>query len=142
MLIKQSVTYLLIGFIYLVSAQIIWQSEAMATTSTQNHDTQSLDESGCIDCHDGSKKIIVENPSAEEDEEQTRALLNIPQDKYAKGVHGDMTCMDCHKEITDSKASHEKNTTEKPNCIRCHENLWDLAKEQNLTKEKPDWESW
>ena len=136
MRVKQSVTYLLIGFIYLLTAQAIWQPEAMAASSTQSHDTKSLHQSGCIDCHDGSKKIIVENPSAEEDEDQTRPLLNIPKDKYIKGVHGDMSCIDCHKEITDSKASHAKSDTPKPNCISCHEALWETAKQQDLTKEK------
>ncbi|MCW8910759.1 MAG: cytochrome b/b6 domain-containing protein [Gammaproteobacteria bacterium] len=135
MRLKKAVMYLLVGFIYLISAQVIWQSEVVAATGPQSSNS-SLSDAGCMECHDGRKKISIENPKAEEDEDKTRALLSIQKTKYIKSVHGDMTCIECHQEITDSKASHAKNDTPKPNCINCHEVLWDNTKEQNLTKEK------
>lgn len=132
---KQPMKYLLIGLFYLISVQTIWPSEVNAATNPGSPNA-ALDNANCLECHDGSQKITVENTAAEDDENKTRALLNIPKDKFIKGVHGDMTCIDCHQEITDSNTSHAKNDIPKPDCITCHEGLWEKAKEQDLTKEK------
>jgi cytochrome b subunit of formate dehydrogenase len=47
-----------------------------------------------------------------------------------------MACVDCHREITDSKSPHEKNDIAKPDCVSCHEDLWETAKQQDLAEEK------
>ncbi|MDH5613372.1 MAG: cytochrome b/b6 domain-containing protein, partial [Gammaproteobacteria bacterium] len=123
--------HFLAALVCLFTAQAIWQVDVVAATSSVN----SLDESSCLSCHDGRKPLMVAD-TAEDKEGEMRPLLGIPKERYIKGVHGDMTCIECHGEITDSKASHEKNTTAKPNCISCHETLWETAKKEDLTKEK------
>ncbi len=134
MYVKKPLMRFLLGLVYLTTAQLIWQPLATAATNPQSH---GMDDASCMECHDGTKKITVENPNADEDDEdKTRPLLGILKNQYIKGVHGDMACLDCHKEITDSQVSHAKNSTAKPDCISCHESLWETAKEQKLTKEK------
>lgn len=87
----------------------------------------------CLECHAAkSKKIEVPGKDGEE-----RALGHVDTAKYGKGTHGDMQCVACHKDITDSQASHVRAKDAKPaNCIACHEALWETAKQEKLTEEK------
>ncbi len=92
-----------------------------------------LDNATCLGCHDGSKdKLEIVGSNGEK-----RPLYVVKPDKLAKSVHADMSCISCHKEIIDSSASHKKaEGVAKPNCVTCHEALWETAKKENLTKEK------
>ena len=92
-----------------------------------------LDNATCQGCHDG-KKGKVEAQGADG---STRELHAISNERYGKGVHGTMQCVDCHAEITDATAQHKiAPQAKKPDCIQCHEALWDKAKKDGLEKEK------
>jgi len=92
-----------------------------------------LDNATCQGCHDG-KKGKLEGQDAKGEK---RELHSIPTDKYGKSVHSTMQCVDCHTDIVDAKAQHEKAAQpKKVDCIACHEQLWEKAKKDNLTKEK------
>jgi cytochrome b subunit of formate dehydrogenase len=86
-----------------------------------------LDNAGCLECHDSSRKKI-ELPGKDGEK---RTLAHINAGKFGKGIHGEMQCVACHKEITDSKASHAKARGIKPaNCVDCHQSLWETANQK------------
>jgi cytochrome b subunit of formate dehydrogenase len=95
--------------------------------------TANLDNATCLTCHDGKKgKLEVAGKDGGK-----RALTALNTIKFAKGTHGDMQCVACHKEITDSVAKHKIDSAAgKPNCVSCHEALWATAKKENLSEEK------
>lgn len=96
-------------------------------------DAARLDNAGCLECHESGKKKI-EVPGADDEK---RALAHINVGKFGKSIHGDMQCVACHKEITDSRANHIKAKDVKPaNCVSCHEGLWETVKQEKLTGEK------
>jgi cytochrome b subunit of formate dehydrogenase len=128
MQVPKLVTYfLLAGVICLTAAQVIWQTPAQAAETATR-----LDDAGCLTCHDGSKQVLS-LPAADG---KRRPLQAIQKDKFVKGVHGEMTCVACHRNITDNKAPHKKNDVPKANCVTCHEGLWEAIKKQDLAVEK------
>ncbi len=136
---KRPVRYLLIIFICLVFAQFLWPVEAAAASDpiaeTHAIANGTLSNESCLACHDGEKELLVPD-TTEDKEDEMRPLLAIEPAKYSKGLHNKMNCIDCHKEITDSKAEHTKNNTPKPNCITCHETLWDEVRQYDMTRDK------
>ena len=65
------------------------------------------------------------------------SLYGFNAGKFGKGIHGEMQCVACHKEITDSKANHAKAKDIKPaNCVDCHQALWETARQQQGADEK------
>jgi cytochrome b subunit of formate dehydrogenase len=107
--------------ILLFSGSSVWASKV------------ELDNAGCISCHDEKKpKIHVVGKDGKK-----RALDHVSMRGYAKSIHAEMQCVGCHLEITDSQANHSKNPAVKPpNCITCHEGLWEKAKKENQDREK------
>ena len=106
---------------------------ACALPARAQTETANLDNAGCLSCHDGKKGKLE---AAGKDGEK-RALAALNTIKFAKGTHGEMQCVACHKEITDSVAKHKIDAAAgKPNCVTCHEALWETAKKENLTEEK------
>jgi cytochrome b subunit of formate dehydrogenase len=96
--------------------------------------TDSLANGACIGCHDSAKSAAIEVPGHEEGE--TRKLGGIEPLKFARGVHGEMKCIDCHTEIVDARANHAKKPAAKaPDCVSCHEALWEKIKKDGLTAE-------
>ncbi|MDT3737134.1 MAG: cytochrome C [Denitratisoma sp.] len=96
-------------------------------------DAARLDNAGCLECHDSSKKKI-EVPGKDDEK---RTLAHINAGKFGKGIHADMQCVACHKEITDSKANHAKAKGIKPaNCVDCHQALWEAARQEKGADEK------
>jgi thiosulfate reductase cytochrome b subunit len=93
----------------------------------------NLDNAACLKCHDGGKgKLERALPNGDK-----RPLAEIEPTRFAKSVHGDMPCTDCHKEITDAVAQHKIDpAAAKPNCVTCHQALWETVKKENLTEEK------
>ncbi|RZI44739.1 cytochrome C [Herbaspirillum sp. HC18] len=88
-----------------------------------------LDNATCLGCHDGSKKLEAKDGKT--------AMHPVDPSGFGKSVHSTMNCVACHTEITDSKAQHEiAPNAKKPDCIQCHEALWEETKKQKLTKEK------
>jgi cytochrome b subunit of formate dehydrogenase len=110
--------------VLLLAAAFIWPLGAGAA---------KLDNGACLACHDGFKGKL-ELPLANGEK---RPLADIEPTRYAKSVHGDMACTDCHKEITDTTAQHKIDAAVvKPNCVTCHQALWEAVKKENLTEEK------
>ncbi len=122
--------------ICLTAAQVIGQTPAKAAEVTKDRDaeqtTAKLDDAGCLTCHNGKKQVLT-LPTADG---KIRPLRAIQKDRLAKSVHGEMTCVACHQDITDNKAPHKKTAAPKANCVTCHQALWEDVKKQNLTVEK------
>jgi cytochrome b subunit of formate dehydrogenase len=91
-----------------------------------------LDNAGCLECHDGKKKLKVEDAEGEE-----RALRPVSPDKYGKGVHAGMQCVDCHTNITDNQSPHDKTGALKVDCAACHDALWSDAQKKGIAPGKP-----
>jgi cytochrome b subunit of formate dehydrogenase len=93
----------------------------------------NLDNAGCLSCHD-SKQQKIEVPGKDA---QKRTLAHVDGGKFGKSIHAEMQCVACHTDITDSQAKHQRDSTRKPpNCISCHENLWEAAKQAGKTEEQ------
>ncbi|MDP2751648.1 MAG: cytochrome C [Rhodocyclaceae bacterium] len=106
---------------------------AVSEKATPVATVAKLDNATCIECHDG-KKGKIEVPGKDGD---SRKLSSLDSVKFNKGVHGDMQCLDCHKEITDSQAQHKiAPSAKKPDCVTCHEDIWAKVKKEGLEKEK------
>lgn len=125
------------GVVWLAGAAVIWPGDANAAAG-EARDTPivaagKLDNATCLTCHDGKQKpaIEVEGPDGE-----ARPLRPIESELLTKSVHGDMQCLDCHKEIKDSKENHEKTSADKPSCTSCHEAEWEKIEKAGLTEEK------
>ncbi len=109
-------------------------AEKDARSVSTTHGNGKLDNAGCQSCHDG-KKGKLEGKDAEG---EARELHPVLTDKFGKSVHSKMQCVECHTAITDSKTPHKlAANAKKPDCVSCHEKLWDKAKKENKTKEKP-----
>ncbi|HEX4858167.1 MAG TPA: cytochrome C [Usitatibacteraceae bacterium] len=93
----------------------------------------ALDNKGCLECHGAGKDEIKVTDAAG----KKRALRGHDEAKLAKGVHAKMQCVDCHKNITDSKAQHKKAETGAPDCKGCHLELWAAAQRDGRQAEKP-----
>lgn len=110
-----------------------WLLAAQATAYAGPDIKPELDNAGCLNCHgDNQKPIKVPD---EEDEEETRLLRQVDHTGFLKGVHGDMNCVDCHRNIVDSRANHNKSELPDPDCASCHENLWQNYQEKGLAPE-------
>jgi cytochrome b subunit of formate dehydrogenase len=93
----------------------------------------SLENATCLSCHD-SKAEQIEVPGKGD---EARTLGHVDLRKFGKGIHGDMQCIACHTNIVDSRAGHQKAAgVQPPNCITCHEALWEAVKKEGLTQEK------
>jgi len=115
---------------------MLWQTEATAAAGSESNRVElaakKLDDATCLTCHAVKKKEI----SAPDEDGKMQPLPAIHKAKIEKGVHSEVTCVACHKEITDSKAPHKKSATPKPDCATCHRDLWETVKAQGLTVEK------
>jgi len=124
------------GIICLTAATVICPTEANAADAAKSRSVgrtaEKLDDASCQTCHDGKKQGLTVTAAGG----KMRPLRSITEDKFRKSVHGEMSCVACHQEITDSKASHKKSATPKANCVTCHEGLWETVKKENLTEEK------
>lgn len=106
------------------------RAEAAAKKTSGSDETPApltrLDNASCLTCHDRSATADTSgNPQT-----------GIDQKKFSKGVHGEMQCIACHKDITDATALHKKGVGQKAECVTCHLELWETAKKESLTKEK------
>ena len=103
------------------------QSEPLAAAEDR------LGNATCLGCHEGKAgKIEVVGKEGEK-----RKLSAVDLLKFGKSIHADMKCVDCHKEITDAKANHEKaKGVAGPNCVTCHQALWDQVKKDKQEGDK------
>jgi len=136
MRIRMLVTRLMTVAICITAATVIWQADVKAADAAKGKGTgqaaETLADTGCLTCH-GEKSPALKVKASDG---KMRPMRAIAEGKYRKGVHGEMTCVGCHANITDSKAPHKKVATPKANCVACHEGMWETVKKQGLTKEK------
>jgi len=98
-----------------------------------------LDNDSCLSCH-GTKAAKIEVPGAAD---KPRAVSPVAADKFSKGVHGKLQCVDCHSGITQnpppggSHASIPDQKLRPDSCADCHQKLWDEAKKNNTAASKP-----
>ncbi len=125
------------GIVYLSTSLL--PAPAMALVNTENkpvgaaQTAYKLNDASCLSCHaDTQKEIQVVLPVEEGEEQEMRPLLSVNDNNYKKAVHGDMTCIDCHSNIVDSKAEHNKSELPDPDCSSCHIDLWESYKKQGL----------
>lgn len=134
--VPKLVTWLMTAGICLTTVQVVWTTAAKASEVAKKpgagQAAPKLDNATCLTCHDGEKQVLA-LPAAGR---KIRPLRAIQKDKYATSIHGEMTCVACHRDITDNKAPHKKVAAPKANCVTCHEALWETVKQQNLTTEK------
>jgi cytochrome b subunit of formate dehydrogenase len=91
-----------------------------------------LDNAGCLACHD-SRKAKIDIPAADDGK---RVLRHVDARKLGKSLHAEMACVACHTDIVDSQAGHRKDPAAKPpECIGCHERLWEEAKKAGQARE-------
>lgn len=135
MRLQKPLIRLLAGLVCLIATQTVSLPEAAAATDADDpgaaQTATTLDDASCLGCHGGKAELTVAD-----EEGETRPLMAIEEHRYSRSVHGDMACIDCHREIVDSQASHRKTAVAKPDCVTCHEALWETAKQQDLTREK------
>ena len=99
----------------------------------------TLDNASCLACHDGTKGKLKQTDA----QGKSQDLHSVAPDAFAKGVHGKMECVACHTDISDNAQTgnaHQKNTSQplkKVDCAGCHQNLWDQAKKDGKSAEKP-----
>jgi hypothetical protein len=122
--------------ICLTSPFAVFQAEATAKEIAGSHRITAppikLDNATCLTCHDASKG----NPGATDVNGKSQSSHGIDNKKLGKIVHSEMQCIACHKDITDAVAPHKKGAGQKADCAACHQELWETAKKENLTKEK------
>jgi cytochrome b subunit of formate dehydrogenase len=126
MRIPQISICLMAGIIFLTVASMSWLTNAAAAVGSNGKD--GLDDADCLTCHSEQKPEIA-LPDADG---KLKPLPAINKAKIESGVHSELTCVTCHKEITDNKAPHKKSAVPKPNCVTCHEKLWASVKAQGL----------
>jgi len=95
----------------------------------------TLTNAACQQCHDGRQSHTVPDDRLYAEPGDTRTLTAIAPDKYAAGVHANMQCVDCHTNIVDNRAPHEKTDARKVDCAGCHEKLWQDAQADAALRE-------
>ncbi len=129
-------TSLMAGLLFLATSQAPWTAPAKAAEIVKSQGNaqaaENLSNATCLICHSDKSHALTTKGA----DGKTRPLLAISGDKFLKGVHGEMTCVACHQDITDSRAPHKKGAAPKASCVTCHQELWETVKKQNLTKEK------
>ncbi len=102
-------------------ALTLWVSGQTTAAPPTSGPIPALDSASCLNCHEAQKAHIE---VASKDGE-SRKLGTINTKKFSQSAHGQLNCLDCHHEITDSKAQHSKAPgVAPPNCVTCHEKLW------------------
>src|SRR6187551_2224459 len=86
----------------------------------------------CLACHDGTKDLKMAGAGG-----KARAVHPVKPDALAAGVHAKLQCNDCHKDVVDNQAPHKKTAAPAPDCLACHQKLWDEAKAAGQDKARP-----
>jgi cytochrome b subunit of formate dehydrogenase len=106
---------------------------AGAAADADPHQAVDLDSSTCLSCHDGSMRLRTVDA-----EGARRALHPVDPAGFVRGVHSDMQCIDCHREITDDASEgHEIDPdARRPDCVQCHLELQEAATPQRPLSER------
>jgi predicted CXXCH cytochrome family protein len=86
----------------------------------------------CLSCHDGSKTLKVTMPDGKK-----RTLHAVGREGMAHGVHANMQCSSCHKDVVDNEAPHKKTGAAAPDCVGCHQSLLEDAKKKGTDQSRP-----
>jgi cytochrome b subunit of formate dehydrogenase len=78
----------------------------------------------CLTCHDGSKAL----KSLPAEGSKPRPLHAVVPAAQASGVHAQLQCSDCHKDVADNQTPHRKTGAAPPDCLGCHQSIRDPAK--------------
>ncbi len=106
---------------------------AAALLSVGVHAADPAASAGCLSCHDGSKKLQTTGADGKK-----RDLRPVHKSAMAKSTHTYLGCSDCHKDVVDQQAPHQKTGEPKPDCVGCHQGLWDKVKKEGREKSRPD----
>jgi hypothetical protein len=117
---------------------VLWLCLALASLSGPAQaapvDAADLSNASCLSCHESKKKKIAVAGT----DDEMRSLAPVHESKFGKSVHAQMQCVDCHVNIVDSKAQHEKaGDGARPDCAGCHTELWQKAQAAGKQGEKP-----
>lgn len=136
---RKLMAWVLAGCVCLFGGILGGQWEAVAATTEPTTEKSvavapvKLDNATCQSCHDGKKGKLEGKDAAG----AARDLHAVDTGKYATSVHATMQCVECHTEISDAKAPHQTSPqAKKPDCISCHEALWDKRKKDSLSVQK------
>ncbi len=92
----------------------------------------SIDNASCLKCHSGAKEIKVTGANGE-----LRDMQPVKKLAFGKSVHSTMQCVACHQGIKEGSQSHKNGEAKTVGCVQCHLNLWEVAKKDGSTQEKP-----
>ncbi|MBX3702728.1 MAG: cytochrome b/b6 domain-containing protein [Steroidobacteraceae bacterium] len=87
---------------------------------------EGADNSLCLACH-GMEGFAMPGPDG-----QPRSL-HVIRDRFESSVHGQQSCVGCHKDITG--IPHETGGRIKVGCVQCHEDLWAQAQQEQRAEE-------
>jgi cytochrome b subunit of formate dehydrogenase len=89
--------------------------------------------SGCLSCHDGSKELASVGADGKK-----HVLRPVHKSGLDKSTHAYLQCTECHKDVVDNQAPHQKTGAPKPDCVTCHQGLWEKAKSEGREQSRPD----
>ncbi|WP_284614840.1 cytochrome c3 family protein [Aquabacterium humicola] len=87
----------------------------------------------CLNCHDGSKTL-----QATGEDGKKRELKPVHKSALARSTHTYLECNDCHKDVVDNQTPHKKTGVAPPDCVSCHQNLWEQLKKDGRDASRPD----
>jgi len=108
------------------------KAQEKSSTAAEKKESEELTNQSCIECHnpdilkmskeDLAEQVVVPDKPAPP---RTKPLyvfgelnLAIKEKKFAEGVHGDTTCVTCHKDVVEIPHPQRLKTVD---CKECHE---------------------
>ncbi len=76
---------------------------------------QDITINDCMECHN-DKELVREK------DDGTVDSLYVDQTKFSNSIHGELSCVDCHEDITE--LPHEEKLKQ-PDCSSCHDDVMD-----------------
>ncbi len=128
--------FTIVASLSMLAALLAFAGSAQAKSAADLQDAK-LDKETCLKCHD-AKQAKIKVPVIIAGDEDERELRRVDTLKFAKSVHSNLQCVDCHRNIVDSQKNHKiDKATPKAGCIECHQGLWAKAQQDGKTKDKP-----
>lgn len=118
------------GLAALIAAGAVWLALPLAGYAAELGSDASAqaappaDNSLCLACHANEGFAM---PGADG---QMRPL-HVIRDKFEGSMHGQQSCVACHKDITG--IPHGRNGNIRVGCVQCHEDLWAAAQENTTS---------
>jgi cytochrome b subunit of formate dehydrogenase len=120
----------LIPLVFALCVSAAWCAPSSATPSAVS---SGLDDAGCLTCHAQDQPAI----KVDDANGKKRALHAVQADRFAASVHATLKCVDCHQNISDSKAQHQRGNVPAAECKQCHQTLWENAAKEGKQADKP-----